>query len=78
MRMHRYHGKENGLRVIGSSSELRSLGESLIAAAEHPTAPPIEDWPPEVAEVAIASPHPFLLSFHLEAPGASAPESNFP
>jgi len=78
MRMHRYRGKENGLMVIGSSSELRALGQSLIAAAEHPPAPLVKDWPPKVAEATIASSHEFLLSFHLEVPGASTPKSNFP
>ena len=76
--MHRYRGTENGLMVIGSSNELRALGESLIAAAEHPPGPLVKDWPPEVAEVPIAGSHQFLLSFHLEAPGSSAPKSNFP
>ena len=64
--------------VIGTSSELRALGQSLISAAEHPPAPLVKDWPPEVAGVSIAGSHEFLLSFHLEVPGASTPKSNFP
>jgi hypothetical protein len=78
MRMHRYRGKENGLMVIGSSSELRALGQSLIAAAEDPPAPLVKDWPPEVATASVAASHEFLLSFHLEVAGASKPKSNFP
>jgi hypothetical protein len=78
MRMHRYRGKENGLMIIGTSSELRALGQSLIAAAENPPAPLVKDWPPEVAEVAIAGVSEFSFSFHLEAPGSSTPKSSFP
>jgi len=78
MRMHRYRGKENGLMVIGTSSELRALGESLIAAANDPPAPLVKDWPPQVAEATVTSSSEFLLSFHLEVLGASNPKSNFP
>ncbi|HEU4670858.1 MAG TPA: hypothetical protein VFR91_09115 [Dyella sp.] len=76
--MHRYQGKESGLMVIGSQSELRALGAALLAAAEHPPSPQVGHWPPEVAEVAMSGSHRFLLSFHLEVPGASTPKSNFP
>jgi hypothetical protein len=78
MRMHRYRGKENGLMIIGTSSELLALGQSLIAAAENPPAPLVKDWPPEIAEVAIAGISQFSLSFHLEAHGSTTPKSNFP
>lgn len=78
MRMHRYRGKENGLMIIGTSSELLALGQSLISAAGNPPAPLVKDWPPEVAEVAISGASDFSLSFHLEAPGSSTPKSNFP
>ena len=64
--------------VIGSSSELRALGQSLIAAAEHPPEHLAADWPPPVAAAAVAGAPEFLLSFHLEALGASTPKSNFP
>jgi hypothetical protein len=78
MRLHRYRGKESGLMVIGTSSELRALGQSLIAAAEHPPEPLVKDWPPQVAEAAIVGAQEFLLSFHLEALGASTPKSKLP
>lgn len=39
--------------VIGTSNGLRALGQSLIAAAEHPPEPLAKDWPPQVSEAAI-------------------------
>jgi hypothetical protein len=78
MRLHRYRGKENGLMIMGTASELRTLGEALIAAAGHPPESPIPGWPVQVAGAPITSSQDFLLSFHLEASNASTPQSNFP
>ena len=78
MRLHRYRGKENGLMVIGSPSELRALGESLIAAAEYPPKPLVNGWPPAVAKASVTGSPGFFLSFHLEALGETTPKSNLP
>ena len=40
MRLHRYRGKENGLMVIGTASELRMLANSLLFfLADKPDSP---------------------------------------
>lgn len=76
MRLHRYRGRENGLMVIGTASELRSLANALLAFAADKPEKAAADWPPRAMEVPIAPDFP--LSFHLETTSGEKPASNLP
>lgn len=78
MRMHRYRGKENGLMIIGSENELRTLGAALLKAADATTPSVPQGWPPQVAEIQITARRDFLVSFHREGPTGLTPKTNFP
>jgi hypothetical protein len=73
-----YHGRENGLMVIGSADVLAQLGTQLQAAAvaHGNTRPP--DWPPMISSPTVSGPYldepSFKLSFHV-LPAAGVPKS---
>jgi hypothetical protein len=78
MRLHRYGGKENGLMIIGSESELRRLGEALLSLKETSPDRLPGRWPRSLATFSIDTSPDFKLSFHLDIPDGDVPASNFP
>jgi hypothetical protein len=78
MRLVRYGGKENGLMVIGSASELRRLGEALLSIPDEAPDLSSERWPPVVAEAFIEADQDYKLSFNLDTVAGDIPKSNFP
>lgn len=78
MRLVRYGGRENGLMVIGSASELKRLGEALLSIPDEAPELSPEHWPPLVAEAIIGAGRDYKLSFHLDTEVGDVPKSNFP
>jgi hypothetical protein len=78
MRLHRCRGKETGLMLIGSASELRTLGQSLLSFAQTASELSEQHWPPLAAHVATDPAGDFQLSFHLDTVSGTEPMSNFP
>ena len=76
MRLHLYRGKENGLMVMGTAAELKSLANALLAFASEKPERSTAEWPPVATEINVA-PN-FLLSFHLETTRGDKPASNLP
>lgn len=78
MRVVQYSGKENGLMLIGSATELRELGQALLKfTANAPERSP-ETWPPFAADVEIALHGEYSVSFHLDTTAGDNPKTNFP
>ena len=79
MRAHLYRARteEEGIMLIGSQEEIRSLGERLVQGASNPFQPNAEGWPPEVAELAIQGTR-FKVSFHLECASGKPPTNVAP
>ena len=78
MRMHHYRGRENGLMVIGSASELKALGQMLVSFTESSPELSPEDWPPRISNAPLDQKSNFALSFHLETVSGAKPKTNFP
>ena len=78
MRLHRYRGKENGLMVIGTASELRTLGQSLLSLTDPASELSEQHWPPLLMQVVIDHSSDFQLSFHLDTVLGKEPKSNVP
>jgi hypothetical protein len=64
-----YHGRENGLMIIGNAEALNRLGAQLQAASDAQENSLIPDWPPLIANPEVSSPYlngpDFKLSFHV-------------
>jgi hypothetical protein len=78
MRLHRYRGRENGVMVIGTKSELKALGQSLLSFAEAAPELSPQDWPPQIVQFVTDSSVNSLVSFHLETASGQKPKSNLP
>lgn len=78
MRLVHYAGKENGLMMIGSASELRQLGQALAAIPENAAEFSQEAWPPLVAEAHLDGDRGFVISFNQDTTARNIPKSNFP
>ena len=78
MRLHRYRGRENGVMVMGTASELKTLAEALLSfTASAPEKSP-EKWPPFITRYVTDRSADFLLSFHLDTEAGNEPPSNLP
>jgi len=64
--------------LIGSASELRALGQSLLSFAQTASELSEQNWPPLAAKVIIDPPSDFQLSFHLDTVSSTESKSNFP
>ena len=78
MRMHRYRGHENGLMIIGTATELRALGQSLLEVNDEALGLSFQSWPEHVAQIAIDTGDNFPLSFHMDTGAGDKPSTNFP
>lgn len=73
-RAHEYTGREKGMMVIGSTTQLQQLSE-LLKAPIHTEA---TEWPTQVTSINIGSEsNPYILSFHIEN-NSNKPLSNIP
>jgi hypothetical protein len=77
MRIHRYVGRENGLMLIGTASELRRLGEKLLSQSENRPEKSPEAFPPLITDLNIESTRPYAVSVHLETEKQNL-TTNFP
>lgn len=63
LRAHEYSGRESGMMVIGTITQLQQLSELLKAPINTETT----EWPTQVASINIGSEsNPYILSFHIE------------
>ncbi len=60
---------------MGTASELKTLGETLISAAETIPERTSEDWPPKIANLPHTKQHEYSVSFHLETETADSPKT---
>jgi len=73
-RAHEYTGREKGMMVIGSATQLQQLSELLKAPIHTETT----EWPTQVTSINIGSEsNPYILSFHIEN-NSNKPVSNIP
>jgi hypothetical protein len=77
MRIHRYARQENGLMIIFSADELKTLGQQLSepTASNANTHSPL--WPPMLATFKPEGGGDFTVSFHMEITPPK-PQTNFP
>jgi hypothetical protein len=73
-RAHEYTGREKGMMVIGTTTQLHQLSELLKA----PINTEAIEWPTQVTSINIGSKsNPYILSFHIEN-NSNKPLSNIP
>jgi len=69
LRLRAYHGRENGLMIIGSVAALEKLGAQLLTASQRAADPRAPNWPPIVASPNVEGPYlnepQFKLSFNV-------------
>lgn len=75
-RIHHYDGKERGLMIIGTASDLRELGERLLNECRDAPEAEEVDWPRLVADVAVSNVFDYSVSFHLETRNQAQPAGN--
>ena len=62
-RAHEYTGRENGMMVIGTTTQIQKLSELLTSPATFVS----PEWPSKITSINIGSESsPYVLSFHLE------------
>ena len=77
IRLHKISGKERGLMVIGSASELRALASDLLAATNGKPEKTSEDHPVMLSEFLPVKDLDQGLSFHLETEKGDLPKTVF-
>lgn len=78
MRIHQFNGKESGLMIIGSATELRRLGEQLQALTTDKPDFSNANWPTQILSIDIDRSVDFSLSFNIETRARNVPVSNMP
>jgi hypothetical protein len=81
LKLFTYHGRENGLMVVGSRETMQELTSQLQSALVSEGVQSTNDWPPELVSATVKmGPYKeswdFKLSFHIE--GAVAAETKVP
>lgn len=74
MRVHEYRGKETGVMIMGSATELGALGKCLVEFAASSSEESDAAWPPMVATVNEGEK--FLASIHHETKSKLLPEKS--
>lgn len=73
-RAHEYTGRENGLMVIGTITQIQKLSELLA----NPSSFVSPEWPSKIKSINIGSASsPYILSFHIEH-NSNTPPQNLP
>ena len=78
MRIHQYNGRESGLMIIGSATELRKLGEQLQTLAANQPDFVNKYWPHNLVSIEIDNSVDFSLSFNIDTKFRTNPTSNIP
>ena len=78
MRIHQFNGKESGLMVFGSATELRKLGEQLQTLAADKPEFNEANLPQQLVSIPINPSTDFSLSFHIDTKAQNQPASNVP
>jgi hypothetical protein len=64
--------------IIGTATELRALGQSLLEVNDEASDLSFQKWPERVAQIAIDTRDNFLVSFHMDTAAGDQPSTNFP
>jgi len=76
MRIHEYSGKEKGLMIIGSASDIKYLGQCLIDSCNDMPESEKTEWPRTLHNLEIRNAPGYSLSFHLETTMGDKPKGN--
>ena len=76
MRVHAYRGKECGLMLIGTATEIRSLGQGLVGACRDLPETEAINWLRRLEEFQIANRPNYSISFHLETSDGAEPKGD--
>ena len=76
IRIHEYSGKENGMMIIGTSSEIKNLGHDLINSCNNIPETEGTEWPRSLKEIEISNAPNYYISFNLETNNKNLPKGN--
>ncbi|HYD53344.1 MAG TPA: hypothetical protein VEA99_11975 [Gemmatimonadaceae bacterium] len=78
MRIRRYAGRENGLMLLASRSEWRTLAQAILDAVDAAPERADAEWPPLIAEATVEGARDYQLSCHLETVLGATPPTRLP
>lgn len=64
IRIHEYSGKENGMMIIGTASDIKNLGHRLIDSCNELPEKENVEWPRSLESLEISNIPNYSLSFH--------------
>ena len=76
IRIHEYSGKENGMMIIGTASDIKNLGHRLIDSCNELPEKENVEWPRSLESLEISNIPNYSLSFHLETINETNPKGN--